>query len=192
MIMFMPQPTNRPFFIGAAEHSILLALGVYHYLRANQLCRLLYAKGSLSYVYEKLRNLVEAGYLLRTLTPSRNRTGSAPFIYTYACKGYTYCVEALRLDLPARYHVTEQQQKSPLFLAHTLAVNDVLISIALLQKQDPDRFYIAQLYQERTLKQDPVKVQLASKTRSVVLDGWVDLQLYSAAGQSIQYPWHWN
>src|SRR5688572_494704 len=114
--------------IGAAEHAILQALGTYHYLSADQVCRLLYSRGSLTYVYAKLKLLTDAGYTLQSFLPRMTKSGSAPSVYTYGRKGYRYLQE-LGFALPSRFHATEAQQHAYIFLSHTLAVNDVLIAL---------------------------------------------------------------
>lgn len=172
--------------IGVSEDGILQALGRYHFLTGQQLCRLLYSPGSLTYVYDRLKRLTDAAYTLRLFLPRPTRSGSAPSVYTYARRGYKYLQEH-SLDLPPRFHAAEAKTHSYLFLSHTLAVNDVLILLELLCRLQRT-YSIAEVRHERMLKLQPITVGLpGGKKAAVIFDGWVDLR-QTVSGETYQVP----
>src|SRR5688572_15509056 len=105
----------------------LSALHRYYYLTSRQLCRLLYSRGSLTYIQTKLAKLVRAGYVQRVWMPKRSACGSSPAVYTLARRGLNH-LRSLGIDVPSRRHPSEVEGLSYLFLSHTLALNDLLIA----------------------------------------------------------------
>jgi len=171
--------STTPFIVGPADAPILAALGRYFYLTATQLTRLLYAPTSHTYAQARLKRLTDANYLQRIFLPRPTRTGSAPFVYTLARKGINALIEWGR-PVDRRYRRAEVRETSYLYLAHTLALNDVLIALELLCRRDP-RVRVIALRHERELKRAPVQVRLPDGTTAgVIPDAWVDLRL---AGQ---------
>lgn len=165
-----------PFLPGPADHPILVALGRYYYLTARQLTRLLYAPSSQTYAQARLKRLVDHAVLQRIFLPRPTRTGSAPLAYTLARKGLHALVEWGGAG-ERRYRPAEVRETSYLYLAHTLALNDVLIALELLCRRDP-RVELAALRHERELKCQPVRISLpGGATTSVIPDAWVDLRL---------------
>lgn len=178
----MPQlvrPRLRPFIAGPADAPLVGALGRLFYLTAAQLTRLLYAPTSHTYTQARLKRLADAGYLQRIFLPRPTRTGSAPVVYTLARKGLGLLAE-WGSPLDRRYRPAEVRETSYLYLAHTLALNDILIALALLCRRDR-RVRIAALQHERELKLDPLRVRLPDGTTAgVIPDAWVDLRLIGA------------
>jgi hypothetical protein len=148
----------------------------YQYLTAAQVCRLFYSPGSLSYVQTHLKLLSDAGLLQRLFLPRTHQYGAAPSVHVLARKGRNY-LESLGLDIPYRFRPGEQQERAYLFLNHTLALNNILITIELLPRNHPDITVEAMLH-DHTLKATPIYVVDSENRRlAVVLDGWVDLRL---------------
>lgn len=166
--------------VNPADDAILRASYRYYYLSSRQVCRLLYSAGSLTYVQTKLKQLTDAGLLQRIWLPRPSPHGSAPSVYTLARKGLNY-LASVGLDIDRRrYRPSEQREFSYLFLAHTLAVNDVLIGAELLCRARPE-FKIARMLHERDLKRQPVRVEdTEGRSISVVPDGWLDLRVEGA------------
>lgn len=155
---------------------MLVALGRYYYLTAGQLTRLLYAPSSQTYAQARLKRLADHGVLQRIFLPRPTRTGSAPLVYTLARKGLHALAEWGSAH-ERRYRPAEVREASYLYLAHTLALNDILIALELLCRRDP-RVELAALCHERDLKCQPVRVGLpGGVTRGVIPDAWVDLRL---------------
>jgi hypothetical protein len=127
---------------------ILLALADFEYLTADQLTRLLYAKGSLTYVKAKLKTLVKADFIL----PLGGRSLNLPRIYTLKVKGRQFTA-MLGKHTDMRFRPGEEQQKAYnfFFMRHTLAVIDVLISARLLTQTVPG-MVLNNMFQERDLR----------------------------------------
>ena len=106
-------------------------------LSSRQLCRLHYSSGSLTYVQSKLKRLTDDGFCQRIWVPKRVPHGSSPAVYTLARRG----INQLRdegLEVSQRYHPSEKQALSYLFLNHTLELNDFLIGAELLCHWQPE------------------------------------------------------
>lgn len=178
------RPHPRPFIAGPADAPLLGAVGRFFYLTASQLTQLLYAPTSHSYTQARLKRLADTGYLQRIFLPRPTRTGSAPLVYTLARKGLRLLAE-WGSPLDRRYRPAEVRETSYLYLAHTLALNDVLIALERLCRRDR-RARIAALRHERELKLDPLRVRLPDgATAGVIPDAWVDLRL-TDGGQRYQ------
>src|SRR5262245_45002143 len=78
------RPTRIP---GNTDRLILGSLVRYHYLSSQQICRLCFKSGSLTYVQTKLKALTEGGYCQRIWLPKRGPRGSTPAVYTLARRG---------------------------------------------------------------------------------------------------------
>lgn len=104
-------------------------------------------------------------------------TGSAPLVYTLARKGLN-ALRDMGQEVLARYRPAEVRELSYLHLVHTLALNDLLIVLELLARTE-SRLEIAELRHERTLKLEPVSVQLPiGTTAAVIPDAWLDLRIH--------------
>jgi len=159
-----------------SDDAILRDLLRFHYLSNRQVCLLHYSPRSLTYVQTKLKRLTDARYCQRIWLPRPSARGSAPSVYTLARKGLNYLREQ-GLDVPSRYHPSEQREHSYLFLSHTLAVNDVLISAELFCRHEP-RFELAATVHERELKRSPARVEDESGASiTVIPDAWLDLRI---------------
>lgn len=164
--------------LGLAEEAIARSLLRYYFLSSRQICRLHYSAGSLTYVQSKMKALTDAGYCQRLWLPRPEPRGSAPSVFRLARRGLKH-LETLGLE-PRRFRPSEHRDHSYLFLAHTLAVNDVLIAAELLCRQHP-ALAMAALLHERDLKRTPVYVEHDNGTRvAVIPDGWLDLRVDAA------------
>lgn len=169
------EPAAAPSIV-PADDGILRALLRYHYLSNQQVCRLLYSKGSLTYVQAKMKRLTDVGLCQRLWLPRPAQHGSAPSVYTLGRKGLNR-LKSLGVDVNWRYRPSEQREHSYLFLAHTLAVNDVLIAAELLCREQP-RFAFGGMRHERDLKRQPVYVECGGgRHTAVVPDAWLDLRV---------------
>ncbi|MCC6236793.1 MAG: replication-relaxation family protein [Dehalococcoidia bacterium] len=170
---------NSALSITPADDYILKVLLRFRYLAARQVCALRYSAGSLTRVQAILKRLTDSGYLQRIWLPRRTPRGSAPSVYTLARKGLNY-LRAQGIDVPARYHPSEQRERTYLFLAHTLAVNDVLIAAELFCRREP-RYALAASVPEHLLKRSPARVEdEAGRPITVIPDGWIDLRVDGA------------
>jgi hypothetical protein len=130
----------------------------------------------MTYVQTKLKALSELGLLQRIWLPRPAPHGSAPSVFTLGRKGLNH-LGSQGFDVARRYRPSEQNARSYLFLAHTLAVNDVLIGAELLGRQAPG-VQLARMLHERDLKRAPLQVQdNDGRTIAVVPDGWLDFRI---------------
>lgn len=165
---------RQPFVISSADEAMLRAVHRLYFVTSLQVCRLLYSPGSHTYVQTKMKQLADAGLLLRLFLPRPSASGSGPRVYTLAREGLNF-LKAQGVEISPRYRPAEHRFHSYLHLSHTLAVNDVLISLELLCRQMP-RLRLHQMLHERTLKRQPLQVQDGESTIAVIPDAWVDLR----------------
>ena len=152
-----PAKKIHSFVLKPHHERILEALFKYHFLTVEQVTRLFYSHGSLTTVRSLLSELARAKYALYLYLPRPTPTGSLPKIYTLARRGINY-LKAQGFDVPMRFHPSEHEEKSFLFLRHTLAVNDVLIAATTLEKRYP-AITLYDFVHERVLKrQKPITV----------------------------------
>jgi Replication-relaxation len=147
---------------------IMLALADFEYLTAEQLTRLLYAQGSLTYVKAKLKTLVEADFIM----PLGGRNHNLPRIYTLKVKGRQFTT-MLGKPTELRFRPGEVHEKAYnlFFMRHTLAVIDVLISARLLTQTVSD-IVLNNMFQERDLRRK-IYVAIAQdkeKPRNICLE----------------------
>lgn len=165
------QKKNAPFVLKPHHERILEALYRYHFVTVEQVTRLLYSKGSLTSVRSLLAALAENDYAMHLYLPRPTPTGSVPKIYTLARRGINY-LKKQGYDVPTRFHPSEQEEKSYLFLRHTLAVNDFLIAASKLEKEFP-AIHLSEVRHERVLKrEEPIQVsyELLTAEGKPVLD----------------------
>lgn len=183
-----PRPTRptretHSFVLSGSDDALLRRISTFYFLTAEQATRLLYRPGSLKYVRDKLKRLAAAGYLHRLRLPSAT-AGNTAFVYTLGSKGMTYLSTAGVSEV-ARFRPAEQDERSYLFLSHTLAVNDVLIAATRLHDAVPAARLVDFLH-ERMLRSMPVAVQTGVGERmSIVPDAWMDFHLNNTARMSI-------
>ena len=165
--------------ISAAEDRVLPLFLFYHVLTPEQICRLLYKRGSLTFAYDVLARLAKKEYL-QVIAYPRSFPGRSQNVYTLARKGIRY-LAGEGLDVPQRYHAGELAQLSRGHLDHTLAVNDVFISLERLTRER-SQLRVAERRHERTLKKQGTRIQVRVGARTpvtvpVIFDGWVDLHV---------------
>jgi hypothetical protein len=161
------------------DDHVLRAIGAYQFLLADQVRRLLgYRAGSRDYVRALLKRLVDGEALARIRLP-RASAGNAYWVYLLGKRGHEYLttVGGDEFSELRRFRGSESFERSYLFLAHTLAVNDVLIAATLLPRQEP-AVTLARMRFERELKRTPVRVVTGPQQRQVVIpDGWLEFHL---------------
>ena len=169
--------------ITRAHDRILRALGRLHYLTAKQLTRLLFTPGMTRDVQRWLSDLKLKRYVASEEGFSRG-AGRPAAIYALDRGGREY-VAALGIWLPDRHRRSEQGRLKRLFHEHTLALNDTLISLELLARQDP-RLWLAEVVHEQRLKREKIAVAWPDGTRRFAEpDAWVDLRI----GHAARPPW---
>jgi len=164
---------------------ILCALAKFHYLTVEQIIRLFYKPTSITTVQPRMKELAEHGYCERRPlpVPALVRGGSGAYVYTLGPKGRAF-VEALGLEVPARFRPSEIPQKNQ--LAHILACSDVYVSATLLCRNE-DGLELERLVPERVLRGLGERVQVDGRPRRVTPDGWFSI-IATAAGERFRYP----
>jgi Replication-relaxation len=151
-------------------------------IKAEQLTRRYYSRGSLTFVKARLKQLTDHGYLEANEQPTTR--GRSPFYYTLASKGIRYLKE-VGCEVNRYYRPSRKVKYLP-FLLHTFAVNNVLIAAERLVEGVP-KLTLAEMQHELVLKQDPCKVPVEQersgreantlvKHISIVPDGWLDFR----------------
>jgi hypothetical protein len=163
--------------IDRPKHQLLVAIGRYAYLTAEQLRRLLYGK-SINFVRGHLTQLFHSGYLERTALHHGGFGGSALPVYTLTAKGDTY-LRSAGIPPRGRSRPSERANRSQFTLPHTLQANDLVILCHLLCKLD-SRFSVSTFEPESDLRKHPVKFEVHVDTGllesfRVIPDAWVHL-----------------
>jgi len=169
---------ESPCTLTAVDEKLLLAVHRFHYLTLSQLIRYLgyseRSKGSANWLGGFLKALVEGNYLVAQNLPRVSSYGRNPLIYSLSTKGVNH-IQALGYGVLTKLTPAEQE-RSFLFLEHTLRLNDVLIAAYLLEKQMPG-ITLAEVRHERVLKHHPTRVQVDGKSVAVIPDAWLDFRL---------------
>jgi hypothetical protein len=147
--------------LSTADEKILRLFTTYPYLIVEQATRLLYSRGSIRYVSAKLKHLTEQKYLHRL----ERETINFPYVYCLGNRGINY-LQSLGCDIPV-FHPSEHTTHKPMFLRHTLFVNDFLIAATTLPSIAPD-ISIHEIKHDLTLKRTQT---------TVIPDGWIDFRL---------------
>lgn len=162
--------------IQPCDERLLRSLHRFHYLSSQQLCRLTYSRGSLTYVQSKLLKLTRYGFVQRTWLPRRINHGSSPAIYSLARKGMNH-LKRLGVAPRQRIRPSEQSALSYLFLNHTLQLNDFLIGAEVFCRTSTN-YQLHSFLHERELKRAPIDViRDDGKSAVVVPDAWMDIRM---------------
>ncbi len=152
-----PKDVGKPFVVTASHNAVLQAVYRYQLLTCLQLVKALgYSPNSLERVQRLVKQLTDNEYLLSLARPVVR--GKAPLVYTLARKGLNY-LKSAGFDVREYFRPSKEQEKSYLFLLHTLAINDVLIAAANLQKIEAS-YSLSSFTHERVLKTTPYKVRI--------------------------------
>src|SRR5690242_3856252 len=134
--MAMRTLSNRPFRLSPTHDRLLrgstaIPFGLYqlHVATCDQLTRLHYRPASRKFVQKQLKALCDHGYVQADAVPTKRF--KSPYYYTLGQKGIHY-LAAVGLGVSDALRASKEVDKSWLFLEHTLELNDVLISAALL------------------------------------------------------------
>ncbi len=150
-----PVGTNTSFVVTASHDAVLQAVYRYQLLTSVQLLRACgYSPNSLERIQRLTKQLVDNEYVLSLPIPVTR--GKSPLVYTLARKGLNYLKDA-GFDVRVYFRPSKEQEKSYLFLQHTLALNDVLIAGSNLHKVVAD-YSLLSFAHERVLKQAPYKI----------------------------------
>jgi len=100
-------------------------------------------------------------------------------------------LEELGPERHPAWRAGKEVEKGALFVEHTLELNDVLISAALLQRADA-RYHLHAFLHERTLRRQPYKATWRqggqSQTFTIIPDAFLDLRLKLNIGRYRRWP----
>jgi hypothetical protein len=167
---FQPTPQHELLLRGSTE----LPVGLYQLqlATADQLTRIHYKPGTLKTVKARLKQLTDNGYLVADSVPTR--LFRSPYFYQLTDKALRYLatqgMDTQDVARPSGQHGT-------LFIDHSLELNDVLISAALLFKATPT-CYLDSFTHEQVLKRKPYKAKLpGGRTFTIIPDGFLDFRV---------------
>ncbi len=159
------------------EQELLILLYQFHYLKIQQIVKLLQKETVINYVRSKMRKLINMGFVETQFLPRTTQAGRTPMIYSLSAKGTRFLAEEKNLQPQ-----TANGVKKHGFLTHTLQVNDTIIAAILLTKQEP-RLTLFDWHHERVLKQHPILVGKNQQKKYVVPDGFLHFILSPPFGK---------
>ena len=167
-------------FTISPQHELLLRgstdlpVGLYQLqlATADQLTRIHYKPGTLKTVKARLKQLVDNGYLVADSVPTR--LFRSPYYYQLTDKALRYlATQGMDTQEVAR----PNGQHGTLFIDHSLELNDMLISAALLFKARPS-CYLDSFTHEQVLKRKPYKARLpGGRTFTIIPDAFLDFRV---------------
>lgn len=161
-----------PIYDRLLRGSDTMPLGLYHLhlATAEQLCRLHYRPGVINAVKARLKTLCDHGYVQYGQKPSAEFR--APYYYTLAGKGVRYLAQQ-GMDVSRMFRPSKEIDKAAPFLDHTLEVNDLLISAAILRQVAP-AYHLRCFIHERTLKRHPYQASWQGGRATITPDAFLD------------------
>jgi hypothetical protein len=191
--MALRQPEEEPFAITPAYDILLrgsqaMPIGLYHLhiATAEQLCRLHYSMGSIKAVKAKLRRLIDYGYVQYDAMPTKFTR--SPYYYTLDKRGARYLQQA-GLDISESFRAGKEVDKHALFAAHTLELNDIIVSAALLKRSNLRCWLeIESLIHEHELKRKPYKATWAGGAFSLIPDAFMIFRMILPDGRQRRLP----
>ncbi len=168
-----PKNGKKPFVLSLRDHHYLQAIFAHRGLTVEQLTRLLYKPGSLTYVRVKAKELVQEKYLSRLHFPTVS-PGASPFVYTLGTRGLRYLAEADG-DVEG---FRPLHAENYFILKHLLAVNDFAISAQLLPRVDADVILTSWLH-DWQLQHEPVTAKINNTNVSSVPDLLLDFTVHA-------------
>ncbi len=185
------QPFNgiTPAYDVLLRGSLDMPIGLYHLhiATAEQLCRLHYKMGSFKYVRELLRVLCEHHYVQFDAMPIKSTKATrSPYFYALDKLGVEY-LQAAGLDVNTSFRATKEIDKAYLFAKHTLELNDIIISAALL-KRSHKTVWLEEFRHERELKRRPYKIKWHGGGYNLIPDSFLIFRMVIPDGRQRRLP----
>jgi Replication-relaxation len=155
-----------------------------HMATAAQLTRLHYSEGTLKAVKAKLKLLYEHGYVQYDAIPTKFTR--SPYYYTMGRLGFEYIKKA-GLDVVEPFRPEKEVDKAALFAEHTLELNDIIISAALLKRSNPT-YWLESFRHERELKHTPYKARWNLDNFTLVPDTFLIFRMLMSDGRQRRIP----
>lgn len=188
----MAKKNLRPFDGITPPYDVLLRgsedmpIGLYHLhlATAEQLCRLHHSMGSIKYVRAQLCTLCEHKYVQFDAMPTKFTR--SPYYYVLNKLGVGY-VKETGIDVDVAFRATKEVDKHALFAQHTLELNDIIISAALLKQVNPT-YWLESFIHERELKHKPYKANLQGGSFTLVPDSLLVFRMAMPDGKQPRMP----
>src|SRR5918999_5256581 len=166
--------------IRRSDHDMMAAIFRHQCMTATQVTRLLFSPTSATWVNAKLKRLTDVGYLVRSQVPVKLVNGRPPMYYGLGEKGLGH-LASYGVDVPERARPYRLRHYSDPFIAHLLAVNELLIAGQLLCRQQP-ALKLARVLHQQDFERQPVLVRRpGGQPAKVKLDGFLDFEVHSAS-----------
>ncbi len=163
-----PKNGKKPFVLSLRDHDYLQAIKQHRGLTVEQMTRLLYKPGSLTYVRVNAKELAQEKYLSRIHFPTVS-TGASPFVYSLGIRGLRYLAEC-DSDIEGYRPLKSENY---FILKHLLSVNDFAIAARLLPRLTHDVELVSWLH-DWQLQHEPVSATINNTDVSSVPDLWLD------------------
>lgn len=151
-----------------------MPLGIYHFhrLRADQICRLHHSMKSVKYVQERLKTLVDNGYLQQSSVPTE--LYRSPYHYSLSNKSVAH-LKSLGWHVSESFRASKEAETSYLHIRHELELNDVIISAALLSKEAPE-YRLQSFKHDRELAREAFRTMWHSERLTLIPDAFLDFR----------------
>ena len=175
---------KTPFAMHTAKRKIISDLADFHYLTVSQLTTLEYKETSRSYVHKEVNELVAADLVLAL----PRQVVTEPRLYTLTAKGRRVATQ-LGKEPYKRFRVGEEKERGEnlYFVAHTIAVTDVLIAARLLARTVPG-IRLNRMLTERELKRT-IYVTVPEQPATVMTQRKLCIEPDAAVDFTIQDTW---
>ena len=149
-----------------------MPFGIYHLhrLTAAQCCRLHHSMKSIKYVQDRLKTLVDNGYLQQSAVPTA--LYRSPYYYSLDNKSVAHLRE-LGYHIPASFRAGKEVDKTYLHIRHELELNDVIISAALLHSRAPE-YRLHSFDHDRELSRKPFYTTWRGERITLIPDAFLD------------------
>jgi len=171
---------QEPFFLSSIYERLLFGdrdnpIGLFHLYKASatQLGRVRrYSPKSIKRVKALLHTLAEHDYVRFDKRPTADYR--SPYYYVLGSRSIEHA-RSLGYSISDSYRPMKEIGQGYLHLLHTLGVNDILISAALL-KWDVPGYHLAAFKLERDLAKNPFHTLWHGKTKGLIPDAFLDLR----------------
>lgn len=182
----------EPFFLSAIHERLLYGntdnpIGLFHLYKASaeQLGRVrCYSPKSIKRIKALLHTLAEYDYVRFDKRPTADYR--SPYYYVLGNRGIDHA-KSIGYTVNDSYRPTKEIGQSYAHLSHTLGVNDVLISAALL-KGDVPGCHLATFKLERDLAKHPFHTLWHGKTKGLIPNAFLDLRQLRRDGHERRMP----
>lgn len=135
-------------------------------------------------VKAKLRLLADHGYVQIDELPTKRLRSPYHYLLDTKCVDY---LKAIGMDVQKAFRGSKEIHTSSLFVAHTLELNDIIISAALLKRVSPTH-WLESFVHERELKHRPYKATWQSGRFSLIPDAFLIFRMVVPDGRQRRMP----